>query len=368
MAKKSNAGKRVTQTIFEYTEYSVLKLYNHGVLQSTIFHTIILLILALTFSYIPNNQKLKPIEISFVSSAEISEIEMSQTINIPIPIHEESTKEQPVLIPEEEPLNIDSSAIAGETDNKNTVKDYNFLKEDLLKKIDEKLSSSIDDFPSEFPEENSPEPLMPIEKKTTVKMKPKTKKNNTRGTASQEQPRNRNIFGYGSLLSDQNSTGGGEQNRNSNGETGMQNGAGVDNNALNEINKRLIQYGAKTGDVQVSLAWNTVDDLDLHVLVNPMGSNINWTTRWGACGGMLDIDMNAHPNFLNNRPIENIFWAVGRAPVRSEYVVGVHLFRNWSGANQVNAVLAIKIDGKIQTFPVIAQLGNRVIPVTTFKR
>ncbi|MEX0598244.1 MAG: hypothetical protein WD512_17285, partial [Candidatus Paceibacterota bacterium] len=136
---------------------------------------------------------------------------------------------------------------------------------------------------------------------------------------------------------------------------------------VGEIQKRLQQYGAKTGDVQISLSWDTVDDLDLYVLVKQRGSNINWMNRVGFCGGALDIDMNAHPRLLNQRPIENIFWAPGNAPF-AEYVVGVHFFMNWSRAQQTRGTIVIKVDGKTKTFPVMVTYGEPVTQITTFTR
>jgi hypothetical protein len=136
---------------------------------------------------------------------------------------------------------------------------------------------------------------------------------------------------------------------------------------VGEMQKRLQQYGAKTGDVQISLSWDTIDDLDLYVLVKPIGSDINWTNRVGICGGALDIDMNAHPRLLNQRPIENIFWARGNAPF-AEYVVGVHFFMNWSRAQQIRGILVIKVDGETKSFPVIVKYGDPVTRITTFTR
>lgn len=137
-------------------------------------------------------------------------------------------------------------------------------------------------------------------------------------------------------------------------------------NYLGEVDKRLKEYGAKTGDVQISLSWDTVDDLDLHVVVQPIGSHINFMNPMGVCGGILDIDMNAHPGLLTNRPIENVFWARGGAPP-AEYFVGVHFYMNWSRALRTKAMVVVKVNGEKKTFPVVVRFGGPVEPVTSFR-
>ena len=47
-----------------------------------------------------------------------------------------------------------------------------------------------------------------------------------------------------------------------------------------------------TGDVQVTLSWDTDSDVDLHV-VDPSGEEIFYGNRESASGGMLDLDSNA---------------------------------------------------------------------------
>jgi len=77
---------------------------------------------------------------------------------------------------------------------------------------------------------------------------------------------------------------------------------------LGELKRRLKKYGAKTGDIQISLSWDTKDDLDLHVLVRPYMSHICWYSKLDGYGGELDIDMNADEERLTDQPIENVYW------------------------------------------------------------
>lgn len=372
MAKKSRARKQLKNRTKDKIENIVITLYEHGVWQSTIFHTIVLLILALTFNSIVKDKRILPITISFTGASDSIDFTESESVSISLEQSEdqEDSIDTALVMEEQEKIEIDSFKEANHEDLSNQQEHNSYgeiTKSDLMQKIDQSEPSTIDDFPSEFePSATKPEYKQDVVENKPIK-KPLSNKRqsnlNRRPTANTQQSQ-KSVFGYGSLLAGPPNTTEG---------TGTKQGESIgaaDNDAtLNEINRRLVKYGAKTGDVQIALSWNTVDDLDLHVLVNPLGSNINWTTRWGTCGGMLDIDMNAHPSFLNNQPIENIFWPAGRAPIGgAEYVVGVHLFRSWTGAQQVNAVLAIKVDGDVKTFPILVQMGNRVIPVTKFKR
>uniref|UniRef100_A0A7S1Y8H2 Uncharacterized protein n=1 Tax=Grammatophora oceanica TaxID=210454 RepID=A0A7S1Y8H2_9STRA len=69
---------------------------------------------------------------------------------------------------------------------------------------------------------------------------------------------------------------------------------------------RLLREEAKKGDITISLAWDTEDDLDLHVFV-PGGEEIFYgrcCSRSGLCH--LDVDMNAGGP-LSKEPVENVF-------------------------------------------------------------
>jgi hypothetical protein len=67
-----------------------------------------------------------------------------------------------------------------------------------------------------------------------------------------------------------------------------------------------------TGDVQISLSWNTAADVDLHV-VDPAGEEIYYAHRESASGGALDLDSNAACGSDGPRN-ENITWPVRGAP------------------------------------------------------
>ena len=144
-------------------------------------------------------------------------------------------------------------------------------------------------------------------------------------------------------------------------------GSGIDG----ELGRRLAAAGAQTGDVQISIAWEGTNDIDVHVQVEPlqvgMPSLISWMNRQGLCGGMLDIDANANPSMLTEKPVENIFWAKGQAPY-GRFTVAVHHFRSWSGQFSTPVEVAVLVDGEIERFHPVASYGDNLKTVFSFER
>jgi hypothetical protein len=79
-----------------------------------------------------------------------------------------------------------------------------------------------------------------------------------------------------------------------------------------------------TGDVQITLRWESSADLDLHV-TEPNGTEI-WYSDKGptSTGGRLDVDSNVGCN--EDGSVENVFWPVGQAP-EGHYRVEVDGYR-----------------------------------------
>jgi uncharacterized protein DUF6777 len=67
-----------------------------------------------------------------------------------------------------------------------------------------------------------------------------------------------------------------------------------------------------TGDVQVTLLWNSGADLDLHV-TDPQGSEIYFGQPTSPSGGQIDHDDTAGCGTRGTH-VENIFWPEGTAP------------------------------------------------------
>lgn len=89
------------------------------------------------------------------------------------------------------------------------------------------------------------------------------------------------------------------------------------------MDERLEREGGASGEVQISLAWDDYNDLDLHLFC-PSGERIYFNNKKSECGGHLDVDMNVRP--VSNTPVENVVWA-GDAPLGT-YKVGVHFYKH----------------------------------------
>ncbi|WP_159787359.1 YfaP family protein [Sodalinema gerasimenkoae] len=102
-----------------------------------------------------------------------------------------------------------------------------------------------------------------------------------------------------------------------------------------------------TGDVQVTLRWNSIDDLDLAV-TDPNGDTAFFANPSIPSGGQLDVDSNAGCMSSFDNPVENVFWDSGNAP-EGEYVATVSLFtRCNSDRNPIPFELSITLNGDTQ--------------------
>ena len=101
--------------------------------------------------------------------------------------------------------------------------------------------------------------------------------------------------------------------------------------ALRDSTGRVSPYKQRTmsvqsvgsGDVQVSISWDTPTDVDLHV-VEPSGYELWYGDTFSPSGGELDLDSNPACDIdgVNN---ENIFWPQGAAPPGT-YIVRVDFY------------------------------------------
>jgi hypothetical protein len=87
---------------------------------------------------------------------------------------------------------------------------------------------------------------------------------------------------------------------------------------------RARREGARSGRVQIILAWDDRNDLDL-MMVCPSGERLYFDHRQ-ACGAVLDVDRNAGNSALTPTPVENIVFAAEPAPGR--YRIMVWHFQN----------------------------------------
>jgi hypothetical protein len=100
------------------------------------------------------------------------------------------------------------------------------------------------------------------------------------------------------------------------------------------------------GEITVTLAWETTDDLDLH-LVEPDGTVVYYENRTSENGANLDIDMNAGGRASAN-PIENICYT--RTPPAGTYKVYVHFFRRKTTVSEIPYTLYVRNGSSEQYF------------------
>lgn len=131
-----------------------------------------------------------------------------------------------------------------------------------------------------------------------------------------------------------------------------------------DIEERLEREGGKSGEVQLSLAWDDYNDLDLHVFC-PSGERIYFNNKKSECGGELDVDMNVRP--VSNNPVENVVWT-GEAPP-GKYKIGVHFYkhhRKRRSKKTTNFRLRVMVHGESRDYAGTITIGNAMQMVTTF--
>ncbi len=125
--------------------------------------------------------------------------------------------------------------------------------------------------------------------------------------------------------------------------------------------QRAQRQGAQAGKLQIILAWDDRNDLDLHV-VCPDGVDINYIRRQ-ACGGTLDVDANGDVRRLTPTPVENVFFTEPQ-PGRYRVVVDPYGMRERPASP---FRLTVRRDGQPdQVTAGTAQNGRRNQPVTEF--
>ena len=133
---------------------------------------------------------------------------------------------------------------------------------------------------------------------------------------------------------------------------------------FSDLEDRLRRAGAQTGDVQISLAWNNGNDLDVHVQT-PGGEKIFFNQRESSCGGELDVDMNA-AGAESNTPVENIFWPAGGSPT-GRYRVLVHHYAKHGGPDPTRYQITIKVKGEATKYNGSVKDGDPLQLVNEFE-
>ena len=118
-----------------------------------------------------------------------------------------------------------------------------------------------------------------------------------------------------------------------------------------------------TGEVQVSVSWDTPTDVDIW-LIEPDGTRIFWAATQSPAGGQLDLDSNP-ACFLDNINNENITYE-GGTPPSGEYSVVVDYFSDCGVAGDTNYLVTVRANGSISTFSGVFVPGDADVEVTRF--
>ena len=112
------------------------------------------------------------------------------------------------------------------------------------------------------------------------------------------------------------------------------------------------------GDIQVSVTWNTIADVDLHV-IEPNGAELYYGNRSSGSGGQLDVDANAACGTTSPWQ-ENVGWAPQTAP-SGEYTVRVDY---WSACGVAQTDYVVTVYLKSDTPAVPGSPGSGVLLFT----
>lgn len=104
-----------------------------------------------------------------------------------------------------------------------------------------------------------------------------------------------------------------------------------------------------TGDVQITLRWSGLNDLDL-IVVDPSGEVIYHEHASSLSGGTLDIDSNrlCEEN-VTATPVENIFWPEEEAPI-GPYQVYVRYFEQCTDTLITSFTVQVLVDGETSEY------------------
>lgn len=136
------------------------------------------------------------------------------------------------------------------------------------------------------------------------------------------------------------------------------------------VQGRVARAGGQKGEVQFSLAWESLNDVDLHVIA-PSGEHISYSHRSSKCHGELDVDMNAGSvanegsKDFSEEPVENVRWLPRKAPT-GRFTVLVHQFRWRNDRRTDNFQLLINLGQSTQVIEGVVT-AERPIAVYRFQ-
>ncbi len=115
---------------------------------------------------------------------------------------------------------------------------------------------------------------------------------------------------------------------------------GLDDNCNGVIDEGC---GYQGGNIQITAAWQTASDIDLHV-TDPSGAEIYYAARSSATGGVLDHDANAACR-IAPPTVENVYWN-SQNPPRGTYQVRLVAY-DMCGVPNTPTTLSISVGGHV---------------------
>ncbi len=114
---------------------------------------------------------------------------------------------------------------------------------------------------------------------------------------------------------------------------------GLDDNCDGVIDEGC---GYNTGSIQITAAWNSSSDIDLHV-IDPMGEEVYYGHRNSRSGGVLDRDANAACS-VSPPTVENVYW--GESPPQGNYRIRLVAY-DMCGSPQTPVTVSVAVGGQI---------------------
>ncbi|MEM7785634.1 MAG: hypothetical protein AAF623_19965, partial [Planctomycetota bacterium] len=126
-----------------------------------------------------------------------------------------------------------------------------------------------------------------------------------------------------------------------------------------DIQEKVKKAGGKQGEVQFSLVWKNLSDIDLHVIV-PHGERIYYSNKMSRCRGLLDVDRNVQGTDLTREPVENIRWLRGQAK-EGRYTVYLHLFQFRERHPRIACELMAKLGDDTEVVDTQVSIADQIV-------
>jgi hypothetical protein len=131
-----------------------------------------------------------------------------------------------------------------------------------------------------------------------------------------------------------------------------------------ETEERSRRAQGTEGKLDITLAWDGTEDLDIHVRCP--GGEI-WAENRNACGGLLEIDCNAKAGERDEHPLEHVTWVTD--PPAGEYEVLVRLYNRFDlPARDIPFTVVVREGGNRRDFTGSTREEKQMMSVARFRR